>query len=168
MAHNLKLFIEDVFQDPKYIRVGDNSVYDELLPVTNRVFKIDIPGQQIYKLIKLPVGGYFTYTSKSLKISKNVEDLPDGLWEFTLSVCPNEKVYTKVYHFRTVALEMNLYNLISIVLGGKIESNVNDILISCLLKIKALKANSLNAYNLQEAYKLYSEIESTINKIKIQ
>lgn len=168
MAHELKITVEDVFQDQKYIRVADWSVYDKYLPVTNRVTKVEIPGQQTFKLIPLPQGGSFAYTSKSLKISKTIEGLPDGLWIFTYSICPNERKYTKVYHFRTVELENALYGYMAKVLGGCIDSEVNSILIECALKIQALKTNSIDNNNCQKAYDLYTEVQSSINSLLIK
>lgn len=168
MAHKLKLVVEDLFQDPTYIRLVDWSVYDSRIPVTNRVIKLEIPGQERFKLVKLPVSGSFPFTSKSLKISSQVEDLPDGLWVATLSVCPNEKIFTHVYHFRTVALEHQLFALMGKVLGNSIKSEVNGILIDCLLKLKALKGNTIDNYNAQKAYDLYAEIEKALNSLAIK
>jgi hypothetical protein len=97
-----------------------------------------------------------------------VEDLPDGLWIATLSVCPNEKIFTHVYHFRTVVLEQQLMGYMAKVLGGCIHSEVNGILINCLLKLKALKGNTIDNYNAQKAYDLYAEIEQTLNSLAIK
>lgn len=168
MAHKLKLVIEDLFQDAKYIRLVDWSVYDTRIPVTNRVVKLEIPGQANFKLVKLPVNGSFPYTSKSLKICSQVEDLPDGLWIATLSVCPNEKIFTHVYHFRTVALECQLMGFMGKALGHCLQSEVNGILIDCLLKLKALKGNTIDNYNAQKAYDLYGEIEQTLQSLAIK
>lgn len=168
MAHELKITVEDVFQDLNYIRVADWSVYDKYLAVTNRVTKVEIPGQQTFKLISLPQGASFAFTSKSLKICKRIEPLPDGLWIFTYSICPNERKFTKVYHFRTVQLENALYGYMAKVLGGCIESEVNDILVQCALKIQALKTNNIDNYNCQKAYDLYSEVQSSLNSLSIK
>jgi hypothetical protein len=168
MAHQLKLQIEDVFQDTRYIRVVDWSVYDKRLEIKNRVVKVEIPGQDNFKLIKLPTNESFAYTSKSLKISTQLEDLPDGLWKFTISVCPNEKVFSIQYHFRSAALEARLMAYVCKSISSCVEPEVSALLLECILKMKALKANSIDAYNVQKAYDLYTEIETAISSLLIK
>jgi hypothetical protein len=168
MAHNLQIEIEDIFQDERYIRVVDWSQYDKMFEVTNRVFKVEPPESGDFKLVNLPTNDSFVYSSKSLKLCSQIEPLDDGIWIFTLSVCPNEKRFTKVYHFRTVKLENRLMSYMSKVLGGCLSSEVNDTLIQCLLKIKGLKGAMLDEFNMHKAYTLYNEVWKTINSLKIQ
>lgn len=168
MAHKLKIEIEDVFQDDRYIRVIDWSEYDKMFEVTNRVFKVEPPDTGEFKLINLPTNDSFIYNSKSLKLCKQVEPLADGIWTFTLSVCPNEKRFAKVYHYRTVQLENRLMSYMSKILGGCLSSDINDKLIECSLKIKALKGAMLDEFNFHKAYTLYNEVWKTINSLKIQ
>lgn len=164
MAHRLKIKIEDVFEDPRYIRVIDWSEYSTVLELTNRVLKVEVPGLEDFKIVNIPVKNSAVYTTKSLKISKQLEDLNDGLWRFTYSVCPNEKVYTVVTHFRAVLLQSRLYNLISKMVQLQDDSS-DEALCSCLLKLEALKADSIDDYNVQRAYDLYTDIERIIDNV---
>lgn len=165
MAHKLKIEVEDIHQDPNYIRFIDWSEYDDRIEVTNKVCKVEIPGEENFKLVRVPTNGSIAYNSKSLKLSTDIQNLPDGLYVVTFSVCPNEKVYTVVYHFRTVALEARLMAYVGKALNDTITSEVNNILVDCLLKVKALKANCIDNYNVQKAYDLYCEITDSINSL---
>lgn len=167
MAHQLKIGVEDILQDPNYIRVIDWSEYDNRMSVTNRVLKIDIPLYNVYKLVNLPQSGSITYSSKSLKLSKVVEQLPDGIWRFTYSICPNERKFVVYTHFRTVQLENRIMQLVAKGLVNEtIKKEFQPMLTECLLNLKALKSNSIDDYNSHKAYELYQETERIYNILK--
>lgn len=163
MAHLLKIIIEDIQQDPNYIKAIDWSVYDTKLPVTNRVMKVNVPGHNTSRIITFSQSGSNTYSSKSLKLSKQIEVLPDGLWTFTYSVCPNEKKFTVYNHFRTVELTNKLMSLIAKPNDfSSANRELPEACMECLLMIKSLKTNTLDRYNLNKAYDLYNDTDRII------
>ena len=74
MAHKLKIAVEDILQDPNYIRFVDWSSYDTRMDVTNRVLKVSVPGQNDFTLANLPQSDSITYSSKSLKYKMTLRD----------------------------------------------------------------------------------------------
>lgn len=162
MAHQIKIIVEDIQQDKNYIRVVDWSVYDNRMPVTNCVLKVEAPHNE-FKIVPLTRGGSNTYTSKSLKLSNLVEPLSDGMWKFTYSICPNERKYSIVYHFRTVALQNKIMGLAAKVINGEVPISITETLTSILLTVMALKANSIEDYNTEKAYELYADAERKFN-----
>lgn len=165
MAHKLKIAVEDMLQSVNYIRIIDWSDYDTRMAVTNRVLKVEAPGEESFKLITLPQAGSISLTSKSLKLSKELIALNDGLWVFTYSICPNERLYNKVYHFRTVALHNKIMGFAAKVMCSQTDKEVLMCLVNCLCSIHALKANSINEYNIQKAYDLYKETERAFGNL---
>lgn len=159
MAHKLKIVIEDIQQDLNYIRAVDWSVYDERMSLTNRVMKVEVPGQEDFVLAPFPKNSSTTYSSKSLKLSKNIDALPDGFYVFTYSVCPNERKFVIVNHFRTVDLHNRIMGVVAKLMGCNITQTQTDTLTACLLNVSALKANVIDEYNVQKAYDLYGEAE---------
>ena len=162
MAHQIKIIVEDIQQDKNYIRVVDWSVYDSRMPVTNRVLKVEAPHYD-FKIVPLTQGGSNTYTTKSLKMSNVVESLPDGMWKFTYSICPNERKYSTIYHFRTVDLQNKIMGLAAKVINGEVPVSIVEALTSILLTVMALKANSIEDYNTEKAYELYADAERKFN-----
>lgn len=165
MRHNLKIQVQDIYLDSRYIKVSDWSVYNPQLALTNRVLKLLIPGREVPVITTLPASDSLIYNSRILKLSKVVEDLPDGLWEVTYSACPNEKLFDKVYHFRTTVLTNNLYGMIAKSFTCKQTSYDKDF-VQATLMLKALKANSIDNYNSIKAYELYSDIQRTLENVR--
>jgi hypothetical protein len=166
MAHQLRIQIDDILHDANYIMAIDWSIYDAKLPLTNRVMKVDIPGEPQYALVPFTASGRNSYSSKSLKLSKQITHLPDGLWVFTYSICPNERKFTQVSHFRCVQLQNSIYAGIAKLMGTRhYTPEIQGLLATCLLNIKALKANTIDQYNIQKAYDLYSDTERIYNNI---
>lgn len=170
MSHNLKIEIEDAWEHPSYIRVNDWSEYDRVLPASNRVLKVEIPGIEGFSIVPFPQGSGYVYTAKSFKIATEVCPLNDGLWTFTYSVAPNEKVFTKVYHFRTVVLEEQLDALLACMLTSDLTSEdkaANDrSLIECLLMLKSLHSSNISPLNSGVAYSMYGRISRGINNLQ--
>lgn len=166
MAHKLVIVIEDIQQDVNYIRAIDWSDYDKKMSITNRVMKVNVPGEEVFKLVPFPQGESISYSSKSLKISKTIEPLPDGLFTFTYSICPNERKFVIVNHFRTVALENTVMGVLAKVMGTcRGEGDVLNALVTCLLNIRSLKSNSIDEFNVDKAYDLYAQTEKLINNL---
>lgn len=158
MAHKLKIIVEDILQDENYIRVIDWSVYDNRMSVTNRVMKVEIPGVTDFKLVPFSISDSTVYSSKSLKLDKGLRALPDGLWSFTYSICPNERKFVTVNHFRCVELEMRIMSALSKLAGTKgYTPEIQNNLVNCIVNIHALKTNAIDKYNTQKAYDLYAD-----------
>lgn len=164
MRHNLKIEVQDIYLDTRYIKVTDWSVYNPQLALTNRVLKMLVPGREMPVITTLPASDSLIYNSKILKLSKVVEDLPDGLWEVTYSICPNEKLFDKVYHFRTAVLNNRLHGTLAKYFNCRQTLYEKDF-VQALLMLKALRANTIDNYNSIKAYELYSDIERTLNNI---
>lgn len=115
MTHYLDIIVEDRLLNTTFIDVFDRTVYNSRIPVENAVLKVEVPGKSDFVLPRFTRGDLNTYTTRSLKFYKNVKEtfeLPDGIYTFTYSVCPNELLYCKVIHFRTANLQKKLNELI--------------------------------------------------------
>lgn len=174
MKHNLDIYIEDRPMDTKYIHVIDKSVYHDRVPIENPVLKVQMPGKNSYVLPRFSVGEDNVYTTRSLKYYKDTKtlfDLPDGIYTFTYSICPNESLYVKIYHLRTAVLENKLDNYILenlnsceliIDAGNGIDNEkaMND-LVMCTVVLKSAKIAANNG-NTVMAKKLYCKAEKIV------
>lgn len=175
MAHQLNIKIEDSLTDLIFLSVTDISVYDSKLTVTNPVLLVRLPGSESYCTVNFIRNSTTNYTTKSLNYSRALSNLPDGLYEFVYSVCPNEKVSISVSHFRVSNLEWDIKSLMaetSIALYDEFDiDDCNNIkltkqqnrLIALLYQLEAIKGSFINN-NYQKSINAYNYIKKQVEK----
>ncbi len=177
MAHQLNLSIEDDLLDLRFLSVTDLSVYDDRIAVTNLSMIVRVPGADVYNSVNFVKSEKTTYTSRSLKYTTGQApcELPDGLYEFTYSVCPNEQVYINKKHFRVSNLEwsiksemartsINLYEEFDIDDCGNIKlSKEQNRLITLLYQLEAIRGAFYND-NYQKAVDIYNYVKKQLDK----
>jgi hypothetical protein len=142
----------------------DKSYYMDKHP-SNVVLDVTHPGAS--KSVRIPImaRSHTILNSSVLRIECNggdMVDLPDGIYMFRLSVCPNENVSECKSHLRTVQLEYSLHTvLLTVETGEKYKKEIMD----SLLLIKAAKANAIEG-NTAKALAMYKYVHKLLNKLK--
>jgi len=101
--------------NPRILRISDNSVYTDLLEVKCGYLSIIPPGFNTPTVIETSTPNFsLVLTACSLGMqSKNCEEhlnvLPDGIYTIRYSVSPTDKVYVEYDHLRVTQF-INRYN----------------------------------------------------------
>ncbi len=117
MAHCLNLYFPEQ-TDARVQDIFDISLYDNNMSITNVSLKVNIPGStcDFFPLFRLKGRTFLTSNSFGLTnttCSAGLNDLPDGIYTFTYSVCPNASVYYTVKYLRTKSTENQILNILS-------------------------------------------------------
>ena len=112
----------------KVISIQDISAYDNTIAITNPTIKFRIPGIDCDFFPTFAVSGTSFFTSNSFGITnascnEDLQELPDGIYEYTYSVCPNEEVYVNGRFLRTCKTRSLIVNFIG---QNLIELSCND------------------------------------------
>ena len=179
MSHNPNITIQET-PDCRVLVIQDISYYDSKVPLTNVDIKISVPGQNTYYHPPFAINSTNYYTSINLggtyynKCNQDLINLPDGLYEITYSVCPNETLYTTIKYLRTCAIKCKVNELIGkyisacdinkmtpdkIISSQEVLQNLN----SYLLIIESAKGDVLN-YKYKEAEDKLIYINKKINQ----
>lgn len=119
MAHKLNLLYNNCSNDCRIISLTDESLYDGLTPITNVSLKITVAGTCCPVFLPFAINSTNTYSSYSFgltSLSGSLSDLPDGIYEATLSVCPNDEVYVEIKFLRTCVTRCKLLSKLSALL----------------------------------------------------
>jgi hypothetical protein len=95
--HILSLYIPKP-EDSNVLVIRDISVYDPDLTITNPQLKLRVPGINNDIFVNFEPNNTNYYTSGDLfitPIGMDIQSLPDGIYEYTYSVCPNEDVFIR-------------------------------------------------------------------------
>lgn len=136
--------------DPKILGVWDCSIYDENISLCEAMLQIKVPGFTETRIIPVTPNQYTPIRSIELDLSKDLINLPDGVYCVTASIQPHDKVKQEYQFYRTTLLEIQwnkaFLNLDLNVCG----ININDsdhiltMLIEAQMHINAAKANISN------------------------
>lgn len=153
--------------DCKTLSIMDTSYY----PVTPEAptLVIEVPG---FKQIQFPfeVGRVNIFNSYSLALSSkntisSLLDLPDGLYTFTYSVCPNDQLYVVKYHLRTCKLEYKFaQNFAKTVNVCEVDSKFMRELQKIEVLIEGAKANA-KICNTDKAVELYKKAKELLDRL---
>lgn len=115
--HLLNLYFPEQV-DARVQDIFDISLYNPDMSITNVSLKVNIPGSDCDYFPLFMLKGRTFLTSNSFNLtnttcSGGLQDLPDGIYTFTYSVCPNETVYYTIKYLRTKVTENNILNLMS-------------------------------------------------------
>lgn len=147
MAHQLYLYIPENQLSSKTMEVIDCSVYDPDISIVNPTLQAKIPFGDDWITLKFIVSGRNYYTSNSFELSTNqlfngLVDIPDGLYEFTYSVCPNDEVQYNVKILRDQITRCKILAKLSAYLGDDCIKLTNcygqDILSKTIQELKDL------------------------------
>ena len=113
MSSQLNLYFPYT-QDTRTIEIQDISLYDTNIKVTNASLKINIPDDSTDYFVQFKVKGNTFITSNSLGITstnckQGLSYLPDGIYNFTYSICPNETVFYKTSILRDQNTRQQIY-----------------------------------------------------------
>jgi len=158
--------IYDSDMNPKTFIIFDKSYYMDKYP-NNPIMDVTPPG--FMKAISLPFipREYNIINTGNLKLAcGEIGDLPDGIYTFRLSLCPNEIMYVCKTYLRTTLLE---YKFHSLLLSCEcVESEDSDrtkkILMNIDILIQSAKANAERG-NILKATSMYAYIEKMINRL---
>lgn len=180
MAHNLLLHIEDDSRDCKYILATDFSEYDPQLPLAKPTLMVQTPGFLQPVEVLFSVNGKSLLNSGKLGLTKPgapLAGLPDGLYTFTYSIAPHQKVRTLVYHFRVMNLEARIaqsmltsinhrHDLVSHLDGLNQQQKEEKMLIRAMNLLKAIQLRKIDTddtYNLLLGQ--YKEVERIVKYV---
>lgn len=116
-TYSIDFYILDI-NDPKNILILDRSNY-LFEPEKPRLF-ITPPGFTGDLEIEYPAfkNSVFEINSDSIGLTEKCDtensfaDLPDGVWQITMAVCPYEELFSKKCYLRTTMLECKLTDLL--------------------------------------------------------
>lgn len=128
-AHQPAIWINEDNPDCRILEIFDISIYNPDIAVTNPVLKVILPGDTCEYFPIWARGGRSIYTSNTFSIthatcSDGLSNLPDGIYEFTYSVCPNETVFANYKYLRTCQLESLIFMYQSNILNGDCDNAV--------------------------------------------
>lgn len=125
--HNLYLYIDDCETDCKVLKITDISQYDANLPIEDPTIKIIIPGVSCEFFPPFAIRSDNYYGAKTFGLAQESSvPLPDGLYDITYSVCPNETIFTKVRHLRVCQTRARIYGYLSPLLTNCNNAMVKD------------------------------------------
>lgn len=116
MITKLSLDIQDT-TSTKTFRIVDNSEYNEKIPVKEIFLNVIPPGFAEVKSFKVSQGFSEVFNTSLLgilpaKTYKQLADLPDGLYQITLSMAPTDKLSVEYFYFRTIKLQQKYFELL--------------------------------------------------------
>lgn len=175
MAHILSISVFDNVADEKTIFVGDQSIYDNHLPVSGRILQVLLPGESSYTEIPFEQGKINSFNSMFLSKTECPEELSDGLYIFDYSVAPAKLVNVHFRYYRVVNMERKILALLASrfnscycgidecgnVTIDKIE-NVCNHLWFMLQSVKIIGRNDLLG---NESNKMYQDVVNKFNKL---
>lgn len=123
--HQPRIYIDECNSDCSVLKINDISEYDSLVPITNPVLKINLPGNDTDYVVPFPLNGTGFYTINSFG-SCTMGTLPDGIYSVTYSVCPNEELYYTKKFLRTCQTECTIYGFLANILGAGCNRVVTD------------------------------------------
>lgn len=159
--------------DPKILGVWDCSVYDDNIVLCEAMLQIKVPGFTETRIIPVTPNQYTPIRSIELDLSKDIINIPDGVYCVTASIQPHDKVKQEYMFYRTTLLEMQwnkaFLNLDLNVCGINIKDSehILTMLIEAQMHIAAAKANISN-YECNEklAAQHYSKAKTIINTVE--
>jgi len=126
--HLLNIYVSDYETDCKVLKISDISQYDSSGDITNVTIKIIIPGldTEFYPPFSIKSDNY--YSSNTFRLTTQgcgdgLSVLPDGLYDITYSICPNESMFTRIKHLRTCVTKSRIMAYLAPLLA----SNCNDV-----------------------------------------
>jgi hypothetical protein len=154
--HKLNLYIPEQ-TDARVMDIFDISLYDSNLSITNASLKVNIPGSDCDFFPIFTVKGRTFLTSNSFGItntfcSTGLNDLQDGIYTFTYSVCPNDTVYYTTKYLRTKVTENTILNLMSSIMTVPENTTQYNIYGTDVTDQKLIQLNNL--YNLLQQAKV--------------
>ncbi len=167
-TYNIDFFVLDT-NDPKKLILVDQSTYLSI-PEKPKLFIIP-PGFTGYTEVDYVPNTLIILDSNKLKLTEacdinNLADLPDGVWQITMAVCPYEDLFAKKCYLKTTKLEAEYRDLLlkldtgsSCIEDKKLKENIIDLDIL----IQSAKAEIVYC-NIEEATQKY---KAALNKIQI-
>lgn len=178
VMHQLDITYHNTY-NCKALKIEDNSIYDDTLPVKNPILEIKGPGLTSYVPFYFPNKKWksITLNCSSLKLcskkksSSTLTILPDGIYDIKYSIDPNLKSMVEFSHMRVCRLMSNYIKLVGLFLSKKSEIDKSDI--ECLEKafIKIKDTIDASVYAVEElldnvlGLELYSEAANKVNEI---
>lgn len=171
ITNNLDFDIFDNDMNLCTIMVIDKSEYIDKYPETP-VLEVLPPGHTKWVSLPFKTRDINTITSTQLNLTcGTISSLPDGVYRFSLSVCPNDKVFLCKNYLRTTCMDYKIQDLILKVIdkcdpeSENLKKTLNDI--DCL--ISGAKAN-VAIGNINKGTETYQKAETiianTLNKCK--
>ncbi len=118
----LKFDVLDTY-DKRILRIADISEWKHLTKEETFI-DIEVPARKAITTQRFQRESINIYNSNNLEITNNkLEDLPDGIYKFTIYVCKGDKFSYSAYYLRTVD---TLLRLDQVLIGLKLNCCVPD------------------------------------------
>lgn len=152
----------------KTLSILDQSFY----PTTPEKPTLDItvPGYSTVRF-DFTVNKVNIFNSYSLRITNSLTDvdmidIPDGVYEFTYSICPNDQLYTNFSYLQTCLIEARIAKYwAKVVTVCDTESKVFKELDKIEILIKGAKANA-QLCNSDKAMELYRKADDLLKRLE--
>lgn len=167
---NLSLLFFDS-PDLKVIYTQDVSWYNPDLPIETPLLEICPPNYSTVYTVVYPVSKLIVINSNSFNWSSSnnycdLTSLPDGLWEFSQSVSPNNLIKKTHYHFRITRLKQEIIKTVSEKLASdSVYCSPNSVWYK---EVYEMLATLEIAKQLSELYCKHDEAKIMYNQVKLK
>lgn len=136
------------------LRIEDNSIYEDNLPVKNAILEIKAPGAKNYITFTFPNKKWkaITVNCSSLKLCCTKQpckftSLPDGVYDLKYSIDPNLKTIIEFSHMRVCKIMSNYIKLIGLYFSNRhsYTKKENELFEKEFLDVNELIVNSVYA-----------------------
>jgi hypothetical protein len=152
--------------DPKVLSFLDKSMYLEKSP-DKPLVEILVPGYSKSILVPYRIHSYNSISAGQLNIScGKTENLPDGVYEITIRVCPHDSIFLTKYYLKTDLLQYEIDNLLLSILNKQdMSDSFKKAMDNVFILLESAKVHARNG-NVEEAIEMYKKVQKIINKLK--
>lgn len=171
-TYSLDFYILDT-NDPKSILLLDRSNY--LFEPENPKLFIVPPGYTGEINIEYPgiKNSIIEINSDSIGLTENCNineefaNLPDGVWQITMSVCPYEELYNKKCYLKTTQIECKLQDILLRFddCGCLPDKEFKNLIVDIDILLQSAKAE-VSICNIENATKKYNQALKLLNQIE--
>lgn len=162
---NSRAFVTDL----RYLSLLDLSVYNTDIPVTNAIYRIELPNFSKYVDVSYTPGSLVNINSNLLRLTNTTKvdglvNIPAGLYRITQSICPNDKLY---HEFNFFNIEPDLMKLAELICESETKSGADfERLFILKGRLETSKIMAESCCLEDEAIKLYNTTVKEIQKLK--
>lgn len=115
MISQLDIYVDNELLNPRILVVKDASFYNPDIEPSGGFIELQYPGSEDYISFDIASGFVEIINSNTLGItntqsSKNLADLPDGIWTLNYSICPNDELFVEYTFLRNVLQKIKYAN----------------------------------------------------------
>jgi hypothetical protein len=152
--------------DPKVLSFLDTSTYLEKSP-DKPLVEVLVPGYSKSVIVPYKVNRFNTLSAGQLNITCGTNDnMPDGVYQLTIRVCPYEVVFCTKYYLKTDLLQYEIDDiLLNILYKQELSDSIKKSINTMFVLLESAKVHARNG-NIEEATEMYKKIQKLVTKIK--